>query len=248
MIPKKIHYCWYGHGNYSRQIQTCLSSWKKIMPDYELKLWNESNLPESPYAHNAYNHKIWSKVSNYVRLYALLNEGGIYLDVDVEVFKRFDDLLDGKFFLGIEYPYRVATGVMGAEVGNEILRKAIIDLTTSYDGSEKTASSGLSMSKVLQNEGFDLAITKLQQKGGATIYPSDYFYPWKFDEKYYPSCITDRTHSIHYWTGSWISPKDKMQIKLNRFLSSKTMLWARKVFRKFIKKKNNTETLSIKNL
>ena len=102
MIPKTIHYCWFGQSEMPELAQKCIASWHKYMPEYEYKLWNEDNFDvySVPYTKEAYDCKKYAFVSDYVRLYALDKEGGIYLDVDFEVFKSFEDLLHWGAFAG----------------------------------------------------------------------------------------------------------------------------------------------------
>lgn len=104
MIPKVIHYCWFGRGKKPHLIRKCIESWSRVMPDYQIKEWNEDNFPihEFPFAQEAYNERKWAFVADVCRFYALYNEGGIYLDTDVEVFKTFDTLLANSFFAGTE--------------------------------------------------------------------------------------------------------------------------------------------------
>ena len=104
MIPKIIHYCWFGHGEMPDLAQKCIASWHKYMPDWDFKLWNEDVFDVSivPYTKEAYEAKKFAFVSDYVRLWALFKEGGLYLDTDVEVFKSFDDLLKYNAFAGFE--------------------------------------------------------------------------------------------------------------------------------------------------
>lgn len=104
MIPKTIHYCWFGKGKYPPLVNRCIRSWRKAMPDYEIKLWNEDNFDTSslPYMKKCIELRKWAFVSDYVRLHALYAEGGIYLDTDVVTFKSFDPLLDCNAFWGIE--------------------------------------------------------------------------------------------------------------------------------------------------
>ena len=104
MIPKTIHYCWFGKSEMPELAKKCIASWHKYMPEYEYKLWNEDNFDvySVPYTKEAYDVKKYAFVSDYVRLYALNKEGGIYLDVDFEVFKSFEDLLHWDAFAGFE--------------------------------------------------------------------------------------------------------------------------------------------------
>lgn len=106
MIPKIIHYCWLSNDPFPDKIQMCIDSWKKVMPDYELKLWNTQNFDienSVPYVKEAFANRRWAFVADYVRMYALYTDGGIYLDSDVKVLKRFDDFLHHSFFSSMEY-------------------------------------------------------------------------------------------------------------------------------------------------
>lgn len=128
MIPKIIHYCWFGRGDYPPLVKRCIRSWKRAMPDYEFRLWNEDNFDINgiPYMKKCYEMRKWAFISDYVRLHALYNEGGIYLDTDVVALKSFDSLLDCKAFWGIEaiaeenYVFP-ESGVFGAEKGFHVL-------------------------------------------------------------------------------------------------------------------------------
>ena len=105
MIPKKIHYCWLSGDPLPEKIKQCMKTWQDIMPDYELVLWdiNKFDVKSVPFVYEAYQRKKWAFASDYIRLYALYTEGGIYLDTDVIIKKRFDDLLDCNFFTSVEH-------------------------------------------------------------------------------------------------------------------------------------------------
>ena len=105
MIPKKIHYCWFGRSKMPELALKCIASWKKYLPDYEIKEWNEDNfdLELYPYVREAYNNRKFAFVTDVVRLYALYTEGGIYMDTDVEVLKPLDCFLNHQAFSGFEY-------------------------------------------------------------------------------------------------------------------------------------------------
>lgn len=111
MIPKVIHYCWLSNDPFPEKIQSCMDSWKKVMPDYEWKLWNTENFDienSVPYVREAFANRKWAFVCDYIRMYALYHEGGIYLDSDVRVLKRFDEFLNHGFFSCMEYhPFMV---------------------------------------------------------------------------------------------------------------------------------------------
>ena len=104
MIPKKIHYCWFGRGEKPKLAKKCIESWKKYCPDYEIVEWNEDNfdINQNEYTKYCYNNKKFAFLSDYARLMVVYKEGGIYFDTDVEVVRSFDDLLNNKAFVGFE--------------------------------------------------------------------------------------------------------------------------------------------------
>ena len=119
MIPKTIHYCWFGGNPLPDLAVKCIDSWKKYCPDYEIKEWNEKNfnLDACPYVREAYEAKKWAFVSDYARLYAMVTEGGIYMDTDVEVLKPLDEYLDNLAFSGFQTEKEIPTGIMACEKG-----------------------------------------------------------------------------------------------------------------------------------
>ena len=124
MIPKKIHYCWFGKNEMPDLAKRCIETWYKYLPDYEFKLWNEDNSPmEIPFVKEAYKNKMYAYVSDYVRFYALYKEGGIYLDVDMEVIKSFDPLLNNKMFFGAESKRHIGVSIIGAEKNHSFIEE-----------------------------------------------------------------------------------------------------------------------------
>lgn len=105
MIPKKIHYCWLSDEPFPRKIRKCMDTWRKTHPDYEIVRWSTNNFDVNaiPYVKEAFEAKKWAFAADYIRMYALYTEGGIYLDSDVILLKRFDDFLDNSFFSSMEY-------------------------------------------------------------------------------------------------------------------------------------------------
>ena len=106
MIPKVIHYCWLSNDPYPDKIRKCMDTWKKVLPDYQIKLWNTENFDMSKapaYVREAFEQRKWAFASDYIRMYALYTEGGVYLDSDVKILKSFDEFLNYKFFTSLEY-------------------------------------------------------------------------------------------------------------------------------------------------
>lgn len=133
MIPKKIHYCWLSGDKYPRLVKKCLKSWQQIIPDYEIKLWdaNSFDFGSVPFVKEAFERRQFAFVSDYIRLYALYNEGGIYLDSDVMIYNRFDQWHELKFFTGIETrtpqhdQFWIEAAIMGTIPGNKMIRECM---------------------------------------------------------------------------------------------------------------------------
>ena len=137
MIPKKIHYCWFGNNKMSSRLQNCIKTWRLAMPEYEIREWNDNNLKNIPlnkFVKEAYKCKKWAFVSDYIRLFVLYTEGGIYLDTDIVVFKSFNDMLNNNFFSAIEY---IPEWVIKGNVYNELIND---------DGTLKNENNGIHVS------------------------------------------------------------------------------------------------------
>ncbi len=226
-IPKIIHYCWFGRGQKNELAQKCIESWKKHCSDYTFKEWNEDNfdLNSNKYVRQAYDNRKFAFVTDYVRLYALYNEGGIYMDTDVEVLKPLDEFLKHSAFSSFENNNKIPTGIMAAEKGNEW----IFDLMQEYTDLEFIDSQG-NMDLTTNVERItNLTVEKYglvqessyQELGGGvvTMYPHDYFCPkdWQTGNIY----LTDNTHTIHHFSGSWHTEKEKKASEKNRKLRKK---------------------------
>lgn len=154
MIPKKIYYCWFGRGEKSKLAKRCIESWKKYCPNYEIIEWNEDNfdINQNEYTKMTYTEKKYAFLSDYVRLVTVYQNGGIYFDVDVEVVKSFDDLLDNPAFFGFETDKFANTGLgFGAEKGNPIVKTMIDEYDQLIDGKHGTIGCPILNTKALQN-------------------------------------------------------------------------------------------------
>ena len=147
MIPKTIHYCWFGRGQKPELAQKCIESWKRYLPEYEIVEWNEDNfnLDEYPYARQAYDARKFAFVTDVVRLYAMFTHGGIYMDTDVEVLKPLDSILGYEAVSGFETTNLIPTGLMASEKGSEIIGELLKDYRerqfVNADGSLNTTTN-----------------------------------------------------------------------------------------------------------
>ena len=209
MIPKVIHYCWFGGNSKPKLVRECIKSWKKYCPDYQIIEWNESNydVTKNAYMREAYEAKKWGFVPDYARLDIIYEYGGIYLDTDVQVIKSYDTLLLNKAFVGIEKGNDcvVALGLgFGAEKGNIVI-KSLLDSYESLhfcnnDGSLNLTPSPVLNSSVLERIGL-IKKDELQYLGEITVYPSDFFSPRSWDNGLIEK--TQNTYSIHRFAASW---------------------------------------------
>ena len=212
MIPKIIHFCWYGPGKYNETIKRCIASWEEKLPDYTIKKWDETNTPfeKLPFLRLLYKQKKWSFITDYVRLYSIYKEGGIYVDTDIEMVTTFDDLLKEKSFVGFQgrlesEKYPLNSAVIGGEKGNEFILDCI-KVTEEKQRLNFNAMGGPPIvSKVLFNYG--LNEYKKQYLNNVLLLTTEYFFPFGWNEKYTKNCIKPETICIHWWEDSWGNKK-----------------------------------------
>lgn len=219
MIPKVIHYCWFGGNPLPKMARKCIASWRKFFPEYEIKEWNESNFDVNciPYTKEAYSMKKYAFVSDYARFWILYHEGGIYFDTDVEVIRSFDDIIEKGPFMGMEYDgapgaavsISVAPGLglaisPGSPVYKQILNHYESSSFLNPDGSMNLKTVVLRVTEILAPLGYR-DIDQLQHVGGIWIYPHDFFCP--MDSTTGIIRITENTRSIHHFDCSWIDHK-----------------------------------------
>lgn len=208
MIPKIIHYCWFGGKPLPKSVVDCISSWQSVLPEYEIREWNESNFDISSsvvYVREAYEAKKYAFVSDYVRLYALKNYGGLYLDTDVKVLRSFDGFLDDSCFMGLEAVGRLSTAVIASEK-NAPFVMSVLNLYTdrhfTIDGRYDLTTNVHFISEYARSIGVDFDKTCERQKC-LTIYPIDFFSPKSWETGKYS--ITENTICIHLYAGTWHS-------------------------------------------
>nr|WP_314546836.1 glycosyltransferase [uncultured Empedobacter sp.] len=194
MIPKIIHYCWFGGNPKPESFYICLDSWKKILPDYEIIEWNETNFDINccDYVKLAAESKKWAFVSDYARALALYEMGGIYMDIDVEVKFSLDEFLIHRAFSGFEIKGSPFTALWATEKGHPWAKRVIdfYDEKTSFDLTTNTVF----VSDLLVKEyGIDPDRDEYQEgKDGIVIYPSTYF------------CLDlPKNYATHHFVGTW---------------------------------------------
>ncbi len=212
MIPRVIHYCWFGENHFSEQALKCIRSWKRYCPDYKIIEWNESNFDIhcNQYVEQAYSLKKWAFVSDYARLSVIYNEGGIYLDTDVELLKGLDDLIVSEAFFAQEIGGMVNTGLgFGAEKGNIVVKKMMdeyenVKFILKNDEIDMLPCP-IRNTKVLYDFGYRKN-GKTQTVKNVTIYAADFFCPFDYIKKRMK--LTANTYSIHHYEGTWDYPKE----------------------------------------
>lgn len=207
MIPKTIHYCWFGRNPKPKLAQKCIKSWKKYCKGYEIIEWNEDNFDISSaplYVRQAYDAKKWAFVTDYVRLWAMIKYGGIYLDTDVEVIRPLDFFLQHQAFSGFEDNTNIQTGVMACEKGFPLYREFMAYYDTvsfiNADGSNNLTTNVRIITRICLEHGL-VQNNTLQDICGFVLYPNDVFCPINYyDHKLYK---TANTATIHWFSGSW---------------------------------------------
>lgn len=221
MIPKVIHYCWFGKNPLPEMAKKCIGTWKKYCPDYEIIEWNEENfdIHYNDYVKEAYEAGKWAFVSDVVRLYVLVKYGGIYMDTDVEVIRSLDDLLQYEAVSGFESFNKIPTGLMASQMGNEFFKELLHDYDDAHfickDGSYDTTTNVIRITEHCMKYGLILNNCK-QTINSFTIFPSDYFCPKNYETKEIQ--LTKNTYVIHHFDGSWLSEEQKYALELKRKL------------------------------
>ena len=228
MIPKTIHYCWFGGNSLPDLAVKCIESWKKYCPDYEIKEWNESNFDINccRYVKEAYTKKRWAFVSDFARFKILYENGGLYFDTDVELIKSIDDLIAKGSFMGSEMDETGNSNYcnpglgLAAEPKLEFFKK-ILDY---YEGESFIDSNGeetlldtvvVKTTRLLKIYGYE-GSNSIEEVNGIRIYPPEFFCPknYRTGELY----ITKNTRSIHHYTALWLNKREKQWSELELWI------------------------------
>ena len=200
MIPKKIHYIWFGKKEKPDGVKHCIETWKKYLPDYEITEWNEDNfdINYNGFTKRAYECQKWAFVSDVARLWVLYNEGGIYMDTDVEVYQPLDQFLKYDFFTGFEQRHYPVTATMGAIKGSNIIKEMLEEYNNKTfelkQNWHEYETNTMIMSDVIGRY-FDRDKVELQEKDNMAIYPVETFCS--------SSEVNDKVYTRHWMFGSW---------------------------------------------
>lgn len=233
MIPRTIHYCWFGRGPMPELALRCIESWHIHLPEYKYKLWNEDNFDINvcPYVKEAYMSGKYAFVTDYVRLYALYVEGGIYMDTDVEVLKPYDDLLSLTGFTGYEGSKHTppVTGTIASIPGGVWVHEQLKAYDGLHflkeDGSMDLTTNTTRISCIMKEGGF-VPDGKEKDYLDMHIFPTDYFCPRQTTGEYF---LTENTYCDHHFLGSWNSSKKGI---LKKIIGPRNLTWLIKMKRK----------------
>ena len=224
MIPKIIHYVWVGGKPLTPLAERCIESWKKHCPDYEIKRWDESNfdINENQYCKEAYDSKKWAFVSDYIRLKVLHEEGGIYMDTDVEVIKPLDSFLIDPAFSGFENETMIPTGIIAAEKGNGWINNLLKDYANrkfiKADGTYDMTTNVTLITENTKRQFPEIQLNNTMQRFEEVVfYPKDYFCPKS--QVNYKTYLTKNSCAIHHFNSSWYTPKQKLKKKVKKFFN-----------------------------
>lgn len=240
MIPKIIHYCWFGGKPLPKSAEKCIASWRKFLPDYEIKEWNESNFDVNcmRYTAEAYAARKYAYVSDYARFWVLYRYGGLYFDVDVEIIKPLDDIIARGPFMGCEEAYTegAAPSALGVNPGLGLgvnpglgLVKELLDNyeATSFEAENQDRNAGIYKTVVTYTT--DLLVERglkntneIQCVDGIYIYPKEYFNPLEHINQMH---ITENTRSIHWYDGTWQPKSVKWRRRFVRLLGQRVYGW-----------------------
>ena len=227
MIPRTIHYCWFGGSELPVLEQRCVASWSEKMPGCEVIRWDESNFDFSSckFACEAYAAGKWAFVSDYARFRILRDHGGVFLDTDVELLRPLDDLLGREAFTGFTKDSSFVNPglVVASEVGGQVMADAVRRYESMRlapqqgrvhpQSSPRTLTALLEESYGLRRDG------SLQELDGFTVFPAEYFDP--IDPHTGAMSVTDRTYSIHHYSGTWLLPAKKYRLEMRKKLAPK---------------------------
>lgn len=227
MIPRIIHYCWFGGNPLPSDVKKCIVSWKKYCPEYEIKRWDESNFDINchPFVKAAYEAKAWAFVSDYARLKVVYENGGIYLDTDVELIKNLDSLLNNPCYVGIQYNEYLCNTGLG--FGATKFSLAIYAMMEKYDSITFNLEKKNEFACPWLNNDVICALGYKKSENvvylnDVTIYPPRYFDPYPSGSS--ENLMSSETISIHHYSANWTNGKQRFKRKLVRILGANKII------------------------
>lgn len=226
MIPKIIHYCWFGRGPKSAFINKCIASWEKYLPEYQLVEWNEDifDVNCNTFCKEAYDAKKYAFVTDFVRLEAMYTQGGVYMDTDVEILKPLDRFLHHPAFSGFENERFVPTGLMAAEKGNLWIKELRDYYEDKHFDSQNLTTNTAIITDTCLAAGLKPNGQYQELSNGVVFYPRTFFCP--FDYENGDNFITEDSYAIHHFSKSWLPLHIRFRCKLK--------MVARKIFGRWI--------------
>lgn len=213
MIPKIVHYIWFGGKPFPEKIEKCIASWHRYLPDYEFKLWNEDSfdVESTEFTKQAYANKKWAFVSDYVRVYALCNYGGWYLDTDIEILRPLERFENQRLVLGTDHDGAL-TALMGSEPAHPYWEE-ILDFYKSLsfvreDGSLDMTVNNIHLQEILKSYGFKFENKYQELKDGIVVYPDDFFHVANNEKGTIHK--TENSYAIHWHTLLWTSEMSRL--------------------------------------
>ena len=242
MIPKIVHYCWLGDDEYSELVKKCIQSWRNKLPDWEFKLWDKNSIKEinSTWVNEAYQVKKYAFAADYIRLYAVYNYGGFYLDSDVEVLKDFAPLLAQPYVMALENAGGdIEAATFGAEPHNSFIKKCFDYYQNKSfiksDGSFDTLPLPKILKECLPNTVIINSPSNFEKTcNSVQLFPVSYFSP-KDSGTGKLLNLTDETFSIHHFTASWFSTSQWLFRILSRMLGFRIAKFISRMYKKIAK-------------
>lgn len=260
MIPKIIHYCWFGFKGKNKVIENCIRSWKRYLPDWEIIEWNETNTNlDISFIQKFYQLKKWAFVTDYVRLEKLFEFGGVYLDTDMLLVKSLDFLTNLHSFWGSEDKHYISCGIIGAEKENQFIKQCL-DFYKTNDFTDGINLEKITMPIIITNifksrYNIDREFDKIVDIDDIVIYPQEYFYPlpvtMKRDFNNLEKYLTPSSVTVHLWMASWVELSEFELISKREYLSGMkkmlknlfanqklTLIYIKQIFQAFISSVN----------
>lgn len=207
MIPKKIHYCWFGNNPKSKLIEKCIASWRKYLPDWEIIEWNEQtyDVNKNEYISEAYRQKKWAFVVDYARFDILNQQGGIFFDTDVEMLRKIPtDLLNHSAFTGFESDKTINPGLVFAAEAKHPMLQEIMSVYEKKKFGEKIDGRIENIVDIVTGIMDKNGLHKdnsFQIIGGIAVYPKEYFCCFNHEIQDFEIC--EETISVHHYAASW---------------------------------------------